>query len=132
METFLRLPAGKLAHLADLQRQEPLKRKLAAPPAPLFQEVRELILRKCVSGKRHAIGAIFEREPFGALERLVGEKLLDVVQRMAREIEDETWLRRSPGSAAAATSNCAWLRSSSWSWTSSTSRRKTASRFSIP
>src|SRR5678815_2162807 len=51
METFLRLPAGKLAHLADLERQELLKRKLAAPPAPLFQEVRELILRKCVADK---------------------------------------------------------------------------------
>ena len=95
METFLRLPAGKLAHLADLQRQELLKRKLAAPPAPLFQEVRELILRKCVADKTHAIAAIFEREPFGALERLVAQKLLDVVQRMAKEeMEDETWLRR--------------------------------------
>ena len=94
METYLRLPAGKLAHLADLQRQEVLMRKLAAPPAPLFQEVRELILRKCVAGKRHEIAAIFEREPFGALERLVAQKLLDVVQRMAKEeMEDETWLR---------------------------------------
>src|SRR5678815_3737320 len=95
METFLSLPAGKLAHLADIERQELLKRKLAAPPAPLFQEVRELILRKCVADKTHAIAAIFEREPFGALERLVAQKLLDVVQRMAKEeMEDETWLRR--------------------------------------
>lgn len=94
METFLRLPAGKLAHLADLQRKEVLKRKLAAPPAPLFKEMRELMLRKCVAGKKHSIGAIFEKEPFGALERLVAQKLLDVVQRMAEEeLEDETWLR---------------------------------------
>jgi transcriptional regulator with XRE-family HTH domain len=94
MEAFLRLPAGKLAHLADLQRKEVLKRKLAAPPAPLFKEMRELILRKCVAGKTHSIGAIFEKEPFGALERLVAQKLLDVVQRMAEEeLEDETWLR---------------------------------------
>src|SRR5881397_3160670 len=34
MEKFLRLPAGKLAHLADLQRKELLKRKLADPPSP--------------------------------------------------------------------------------------------------
>jgi len=94
METFLRLPAGKLAHLADLQRKEVLKRKLAAPPAPLFKEIRELILRKCVAGKKHSIGAIFEKEPFGALERLVAQKLLEVVQRMAQEeLKDETWLR---------------------------------------
>jgi len=93
METFLRLPAGKLAHLADLQRKEVLKRKLAAPPAPLFKEMRELILRKCVAAKKHSIEAIFEKEPFGALERLVAQKLLDVVQRMAEEeLEDETWL----------------------------------------
>jgi hypothetical protein len=94
METFLRLPAGKLAHLADLQRKEVLKRKLAAPPAPLFKEVRELILRKCVAGKKHSVATIFEKEPFGALERLVAQKLLEVVQRMAKEeMEDETWLR---------------------------------------
>jgi transcriptional regulator with XRE-family HTH domain len=95
METFLRLPAGKLAHLADLQRKEVLKRKLAAPPAALFKELRELMLRKCVAGKKPSIRAIFEKEPFGALERLVAQKLLDVVQRMAKEeLEDETWLRR--------------------------------------
>jgi transcriptional regulator with XRE-family HTH domain len=94
METFLRLPAGKLAHLADLQRNEALKRKLAAPPAPLFKEMRELILRKCVPDKKQSIGAILEKEPFGALERLVAQKLLDVVQRMAKEeLEDEVWLR---------------------------------------
>jgi transcriptional regulator with XRE-family HTH domain len=94
MEAFLRLPAGKLAHLADLQRKEVLKRKLAAPPAPLFKEMRELILRKCVPGRKQSIGAIFEKEPFGALERLVAQKLLDVVQRMAKEeLEDEAWLR---------------------------------------
>ena len=34
METFLRLPAGKLATLAELIRADVLKRKLADPPAP--------------------------------------------------------------------------------------------------
>jgi len=94
METFLRLPAGKLAKLADLQRRDALKRKLADPPTPLFKEVRELILRKCAPGKVKPIQAIFEKEPFGALERLVTQKLLDVVKRVANEeLEDETWLR---------------------------------------
>jgi transcriptional regulator with XRE-family HTH domain len=94
METFLRLPAGKLAHLADLQRREVLKRKLAAPPAPLFKELRELILRKCVPRKRHSVAVMLEKEPFGPLERLIAQKLLDVVQGMAKEeMEDETWLR---------------------------------------
>ena len=71
METFLKLPAGKLARLADLLRRDALKRTLADPPAPLFREVRELILRKCEPGKEQSISAIFEKEPFGALERLV-------------------------------------------------------------
>src|SRR5437867_10456946 len=44
---FLKLPNGELAKLADLQRHEQLKRKLAEPPKPLFQGVRELVLRKC-------------------------------------------------------------------------------------
>jgi len=51
MGKFLKLPGGKLAKLADHQRKEVLKRKLDNPPKPLFKEVRELILRKCLPGK---------------------------------------------------------------------------------
>ena len=92
METFLRLPAGQLGGLAALLRTDALKRKLADPPAPLFKDVRELILRKCRPGK--PIRAMFEREPFGALERLVTQKLLDVVKRATKaELDDENWLR---------------------------------------
>jgi transcriptional regulator with XRE-family HTH domain len=94
METFLRLPAGKLAALADLVRTNALKKKLADPPAPLFKEVRELILRKCAPAKMPSIRAMFEKEPFGALERLVTQKLLDVVKRVTKEeLKDENWLR---------------------------------------
>jgi transcriptional regulator with XRE-family HTH domain len=94
MEAFLRLPAGKLATLADVQRAEAMKRKLGDPPAPLFKEVRELILGKCEPGKAQAIRAMFEKEPFGALERLVTQKLLDVVKRVVKkELVDEDWLR---------------------------------------
>src|SRR5206468_2992212 len=94
METFLRLPAGKLATLADLQRTDALKRKLADPPAPLFKEVRELILRKCEPSRAQPIRAMFEKEPFGALERIVTQKLLDVVKRVTKdELDDENWLR---------------------------------------
>jgi transcriptional regulator with XRE-family HTH domain len=95
MEAFLKLPAGKLAQLAALERREALKRTLAEPPAPLLTSVRELMVSKCAPGKRSAIRAIFEREPFGALEQLVIQKLLEVVKNVAREeLEDETWLRR--------------------------------------
>jgi transcriptional regulator with XRE-family HTH domain len=94
MEAFLRLPAGTLAALADLTRTDALKRKLVDPPAPLFKEVRELILRKCDPSKEQSIRAMFEKEPFGALERLVTQKLLDLVKRVTKEeLDDENWLR---------------------------------------
>jgi transcriptional regulator with XRE-family HTH domain len=94
MGAILKLPSGQLSKLAELQRKEELKRKLGDPPAPLFQEVRELILRKCERGKAKQVRAIFEKQPFGELERLVTQKLLDVVKRVAKqELESETWLR---------------------------------------
>ena len=63
------------------------------PPAPLFKEVRELILRKCAPDKEKQVRAIFEKQPFGELERLVTQKLLDVVKRVAKEeLESENWL----------------------------------------
>ena len=95
MESFLKLPPGTLGTMADLQRSEALKRRLVDPPAPLFKEVRELILRKCEPGKAPPMRTMFEKEPFGALERLVTQKLLDVVKRVTKEeLDDEKWLRR--------------------------------------
>jgi transcriptional regulator with XRE-family HTH domain len=95
MGKFLRLSSGKLAKLADTQRREELKRGFEEPPAPLFEEVRELILRKCTPEKQQQVQAIFARQPFGELERLVTQKLLDVVKRLAREeLESEKWLRK--------------------------------------
>ena len=94
MGKFLKLPSGKLAKLADVQRREELKRGFEDPPAPLFEEVRELILGKCTPEKRQRVQAIFEKQPFGELERLVTQKLLDVVKRVAREeLGSEKWLR---------------------------------------
>ena len=51
MGKFLKLPPGKLSELAGHERTEELKKKLSDPPAPLFKEVRELVLRKCASEK---------------------------------------------------------------------------------
>ncbi len=94
MERILKLPSGELAKLADLQRQEDLKRKLADPPTPLLNELRELVLRKCKPDELKQVRAIFEKQPFGELERLVTQKLLGVVQKVAKEeLESENWLR---------------------------------------
>ena len=93
MGKFLKLPSGKLAKLAEDQRLEELKRNLGDPPKPLFKEVRELILRKCQPDKEKQIRTIFEKQPFGELERLVTQKLLDVIKRVAKdELQSENWL----------------------------------------
>ena len=94
MEKFLKLPSGELSSLAALQRREEFKRKLGDLPAPLFKEVRELILRKCKPEKEKPVRAIFEKHPFGELERLVTQKLLDVVKGVAQEeLQSESWVR---------------------------------------
>jgi len=94
MEAFLKLPSGELSKLADLQRIEELKGKLGDPPVPLIKGVRELILRKCTPGKEKQIRAIFEKQPLGELERLVTQKLVDVVKRVAEKgLKNEDWLR---------------------------------------
>jgi transcriptional regulator with XRE-family HTH domain len=94
MEAFLKLPGGELSNLARIQRREYLKKRIADPPRPLFKELRELIVRKCNPDKRRRISDIFEKEPFGELERLVTQKLLDVAKNIAKEeLENEDWLR---------------------------------------
>jgi len=93
MAKFLKIPTDRLSKLAEHQRKEELKRDLAGPPAPLFGEVREIILRKCVPDKEKQVRAIFEKQPFGELERLVTQKLLDVIKKVAKEeLNSENWL----------------------------------------
>ena len=94
IEDFLKFRRGEIIKLVQLQRQEALKRRLVEPPAPLFKEVRELVLRKCKADKQQQVRTIFERQPFGELELLVTQKILDVVKGIAKqELEKEDWLR---------------------------------------
>ncbi|MBM2836833.1 MAG: transcriptional regulator, family [candidate division NC10 bacterium] len=94
IDKFLKLPSGELAKLAELQRKEELKRELGEAPVPLYHEFRELILRKCNRETEKHVRAIFEKQPFGELERLVTQKLLDVVKRVAKdELDNDYWLR---------------------------------------
>jgi transcriptional regulator with XRE-family HTH domain len=95
MNAFLKLPKGQLAAFVEAQRREELQKKLADPPRPLCHEVRELIVLKCHRDRQHQVREIFERHSFGELERLITQKLLDVVKRVAREeLQNEHWLRR--------------------------------------
>jgi transcriptional regulator with XRE-family HTH domain len=93
MDRFLKLPPGELAKVALAQRKLELKRELGEETAPLFQEVRALILRKCAPRSAAHVRAIFERQPFGELESLVTGKLLDVVKRVSQqELQNDDWL----------------------------------------
>jgi transcriptional regulator with XRE-family HTH domain len=95
LEPLLKFPRGELARMAELQRHEELKRKLVASPAPLFKEVRELVLGKCPPDKKKQVRTIFEQQPFGELERFVTQKLLEVAKGVAKkELENEKWLRQ--------------------------------------
>lgn len=94
LSEFLKLPSGELSRLAEIQRQEEFKKRVAEAPRPLFKECRDLVLRKCEPARHKEIRRIFEKEAFGELERLVTQKLLDVAQEIAREeLRSEEWLR---------------------------------------
>lgn len=94
MERFLKLPSERLSRLASQERKDELKRVLGEAPKPLHEEVRELVLRKCAAVKQRQIRAAFEREPFGALEHLVTQKLLEAVKGAAKkELASESWLQ---------------------------------------
>ena len=95
MDKFLRISKGELARLARAQRLEEYQRGYAEPEVALLKETRELILRKCAPGSRQQIRSIFEKQPFGELERLVTQKLLDVAREITRsELDNEAWLRK--------------------------------------
>jgi transcriptional regulator with XRE-family HTH domain len=94
MEAFLKLPRGKLASLATLQRIEDVRRSLGTPPAPLNAGVREFILFKCDSKNEQQIRADFENHAFGTVERLVTRALTEVAKTTARgDLHNEEGIR---------------------------------------
>jgi transcriptional regulator with XRE-family HTH domain len=85
MSTFLKLPEGELSKLADLQRRDRLRKLLGEQLKPLHGRCRELLLTKCARGWRREVRLIFEREPFGELERLVTQTFLSAAKIIARD-----------------------------------------------
>ena len=77
MDRFLKFPHGELARVAEAHLKEERKRRLGEV-APLFPELRELILKKCAPADVEPVRAIIERQSFGELERLVVQTLLHV------------------------------------------------------
>jgi len=94
LEKVLKLSNGELAKLALAQRLDAMKRNYEEPRGALLKETRKLILRKCAAARQKDVRSIFERQPFGELERLVTQKLLDVVSQLARtELDNQAWLQ---------------------------------------
>ena len=77
-------------HVAEAHLKEERKRELCEV-APLFPELRELLLKKCAPQGIERVRAVIERQSFGELERLVAQTLLHVAQlrrgRAARDAE---------------------------------------------
>jgi transcriptional regulator with XRE-family HTH domain len=93
MGEFLHLSNNQLANLALAERLEHIKSGYEGPPEPLLNDIRELLLRKCMPRRQREIRNIFESQPLGVLERLVTQKLLDVISGVARaELENQNWL----------------------------------------
>ncbi len=94
MEAFLGLEDGELGRLAETERAEEVRRRFGQAPQALFQEFRDLLLGKCVPGKRDEVRAVFEQQPFGTLEQLVARKMLETVQQIARkELDSDNGMR---------------------------------------
>ena len=66
-----------MGRAAGAHLKEELKRRLG-DIAPLFPELRDLLLRKCAPDQIAQVRAIFEQQAFGELERLLARQLLHV------------------------------------------------------
>jgi transcriptional regulator with XRE-family HTH domain len=91
---LLGVPREDLARLAALQHHEALDRTWRAEPEPLFGPMRELVLHKCRPARQAAMRAIFEKEAFGHMERLITRTLIESIREQARgHARDEKWLQ---------------------------------------
>ncbi len=79
MDRFLKLPHGELARVAEAHLKEERMRRLG-DVAPLFPDLRELIMCKCTPAQVEPVRAVIERQSFGELERLVAQTLLHVAR----------------------------------------------------
>jgi transcriptional regulator with XRE-family HTH domain len=86
-------PAPDRTDIYEKMGQDEYKRAVEEPHSALLKETRELLLSKCVPAKQQQIKSIFEKQTFGELERLVTQKLLDVVSQVVRaELDNQDWL----------------------------------------
>ncbi len=87
-------------HVAEAHLKEERKRELCEV-APLFPELRELLLKKCAPQGIERVRAVIERQSFGELERLVAQTLLHVAH-LGGDVLHMTPKQRAPANAATA------------------------------
>jgi transcriptional regulator with XRE-family HTH domain len=93
MEDVMRLPPGRLASMVEQQHRAALLRTIGTGAVALYPDVREMVLRKCRPVRRAALKTLFEQRPFGELERLVTQTILDLLKETIREgMKAEEWL----------------------------------------
>lgn len=101
MSGVLGLPGEELARLAALQHRDAIDRAWRGSREARFGPMRELILGKCRRNER-TMRAIFERDPFGELERLITRTLIEVIRDEARiHARDARWLHSLASNAGA-------------------------------
>jgi transcriptional regulator with XRE-family HTH domain len=94
MSKALGLPREELARLAATEHHRALAEKWKETPPARFGPMRELILRKCRPARLRQMRAIFEKEPFGEIEKAITRLLITAVRDEARtHARDEGWLR---------------------------------------
>lgn len=93
MSALLGVPREELARLAALQHHDRLDRSGLPAPEARFGPMRELILAKCRPAQA-AMRAIFEKDAFGPMERLITRTIVETIRDEARlRARDEPWLR---------------------------------------
>ena len=94
MSRLLGLPREELARLAALQHRDKIDRAWRNSSDPRFGPMRELVLGKCNRRNEKRLRELFEKDPFGEVERLITRTLVEVVRDEARShARDEAWLR---------------------------------------
>jgi len=89
MDKFLKLSERGTGQAGGSPAKEELKRELGDEPPPCSRSPRADPAQVQSERQKH-VRAIFEQQPFGELERLVTQTLLDVVKRVAKdELEND-------------------------------------------
>ena len=94
IEEFLKFRRGELTKLVELAAPGRVEAETGRPARAFVQRSSRTGPSQVQTGQAETSQDDFRKQPFGELELLVTQKLLDVVKGVARqELESENWLR---------------------------------------